>query len=171
MRLFFTEKPTSLSTEKEAKRDERIGRSSLEIQISINLCLFLISRADSLISGSSSIQWLSSQKQCPSRCCHLQLKASGDAAEGAEPGHWTCRRLHHWAGVPQHKTLHVVLVRIETSLRIWSVQSPHRKAGRSANPTGKAVKTKCGFQSIVSYVANTRQERGRGEKEGDRERT
>ena len=91
MRLFFTEKPTSLSTEKEAKRDERIGRSSLEIQISINLCLFLISRADSLISGSSSIQWLSSQKQCPSRCCHLQLKASGDAAEGAEPGHWTCR--------------------------------------------------------------------------------
>lgn len=99
VRLFFTEKPTSLSTEKEAKRDERIGRSSLEIQISINLCLFLISRADSLISGSSSIQWLSSQKQCPSRCCHLQLKASGDAAEGAEPGHWTCRRLHHWAGV------------------------------------------------------------------------
>ena len=55
VRLLITEKLTSLSTEKEAKRDKRIGRSSLEIQISMNLCLFLISRADSLISGSSSL--------------------------------------------------------------------------------------------------------------------
>lgn len=55
VRLFFMEKPTSLSTEKETKRDKRTGRSSLEIQINVNLCLFLLSRADFLTSGSSSL--------------------------------------------------------------------------------------------------------------------
>lgn len=54
VRLFFMEKPTSLSTEKETKRD-KTGRSSLEIQVNVNLCLFLLSRADFLTSGSSSL--------------------------------------------------------------------------------------------------------------------
>ena len=66
VRLFFMEKPMSLSIEKEAKRDKRTGRSSLEIQININLCLFLISWADFLISGSSSVCDGSEARSSPS---------------------------------------------------------------------------------------------------------
>lgn len=64
VRLFFMEKPTSLSTEKATKRD-KTGRSSLETQVNVNLCLFLLSRADFLTSGSSSLRDGSEARSSP----------------------------------------------------------------------------------------------------------
>ena len=93
VRLFFMEKPVSLSIEKEANRDKRTGRSSLEIPVNINVCLFLISRADFQISGSSSLYDGSEARNSPShdvaifnsrppRCCRKGKARSLDCAVG-----------------------------------------------------------------------------------------